>query len=702
MSMTLLNLRANLTLLPTALSPERHRRALLAINRVSGTASPVTLTAGPALLELLDACHVADKITANQAAEEGRAIAAVLAMPRAPAELIAAVTTGTATLADAARAIELQGWDDKRVSDHRAALDTYARVIEGLPLDAISGREAAITKRLQATPYTVFGVQAKTFANFKSRIITAVRLVDMHGRYRIKKQTVSPAWQSLLDQLPGAWPRKLWPLVTFGLMHGLEPVAITPATLDALEAELQLRQDANPHSRVQHVVYAWEKLDHTALGLTSLSRRYSAKAASPLGWDALPEPFRRSWLEYVDAELARHRQHDAGGAWDYAAHYAAVENEFEHLFQDDADPLAGTGLDDSLTRYRAAVTYAAYADQTPERLTDFRQVLSLRHLTGALKSVLERQQKRWQPGDSPIEKKSNYRWSIALALKLLAERAGSVSESELEKMRLVQLDVDPKVAGFKRDPSTGNIKACYRAGSVMGPKHQRMLEGIVSNDAAFLAWAEAPDRLWNRAMKAAKEGRMTPEVAYDALIAVLHEIQRCAPLRVENMAEIRIGGPMQNLSLVSDRGSLQLGADEIKYGDTGITVPLTIKATTRLRIWIQQFRPILVANVGAAANNPYLVPAAGQGHKLGRSIGAFYTSRNKKYCGINLTVHVGRHLAAWILLEEGFDLETISRILGHKSPETTRKYYATLNRMRDLRLYQDALARRFNTGRRAA
>jgi len=696
MSMTLLNLRANLTLLPQALSPERHRRALLATNRLSGTASPATLPAGPALLELLDACHATDKTTANQAAEERRAIEAALAMAKAPAELIATVTAGTATLADAARATGLQGWDDKRASDHRAALDTYARVIEGLPLDSISAREAAIAKRLQATPYTAFGVQAKTFANLKSRILTAVRLVDMHGRYRVKKHAVSPAWQALLDQLPGAWPRKLWPLVTFALMHGLEPVAITAATLDALEAELQLRQDANARGRVQHVVYAWEKLDHVAFGLTPLPRRYSDRAASALGWDALPEPFRRSWLDYVSGQLARQRGREPGGEWDYADHYSVdAADEFAHLFDAAQTPLAGTGLDDGLNRYRAAVTYAAYADPAPMALVDFRQVLTLAHLRGAVTAVLERQQQRWQPGNQPVEKKNNYRWSIALALCLLAERAGAVAGPELARMKLVKLDVDPKVRRLERDPTSGAVKAVYNRGSVMGPRHRRMLDAIVGNDIAFVAWAEAPDRLWARAMAAVKAGKAGPEAAYDALVACLHEVQRCCPLRIENLAEIRIGGPEQNLSLVGERGSLQLAAREIKCGSGDLSVPLTPLATARLRDWCKRFRPILVTSVKAARDNPYLIPARGHGHKLARSVGALYVARNRR-CGVYLTVHVGRHLSAWLLIEAGFNLDVVSRVLGHASPETTRQYYATLNRMRDLRLYQDTLARRLS------
>lgn len=233
-------------------------------------------------------------------------------------------------------------------------------------------------------------------------------------------------------------------------------------------------------------------------------------------------------------------------------------------------------------------------------------------------------------------------------------------------MRLVKLDCDPKVRLLKRDPRTGTMQASYRRGSVMGPRHRRTLEAIVNNDAAFFAWAEAPERLWAKAEKAAKDGRITVTAAYDGLIACLHEVKRCCPLRVENLAEIHISGPRQNLSLVGETGSLHLAAHELKYGDGDLPIPLSARATARLRRWCAVFRPVLLRHVQAAGDNCFLIPARGQGHKLARSVGSLYTDRNRR-CGIYLTVHVGRHLAAWILLEEGFDLEKICSIAGSRA-----------------------------------
>jgi Phage integrase family len=694
--MTLLDLVASLTLTPTRLSPEQRRRALLALNRLGGAVRIASQPADPsAVLPLLAERHAAMGTVPKQAGEERRALERALALLPPPAHLIQAVANGTATLAHAAEAVALQGWDAKRVGDHEAALAAYARICEGLPLDAIPAREAAIAKRLAGTPYTAFGVQQRTFRNLRSRILHAVRLVDLHGRHRLKQQSVPPAWSALLEPLTPSWRKKLWPLVSFATVHGLEPDRITPETLDALQAELARRDDADAHRRLQHVVYAWEKLDHARLGLVPLPRRYSQAAASPLGWDALPESFRASWAAYVEAELALPRERrGATAVWDYTAHYAE-EDEFAHLFDDRAGVMTGTGLDDGLTRYRAAITYAAYADPAPLELTDFRQVVTLRHLRGAASAVLARQQARWRPGQPPVEKKTNYRWSIALTLCLLAERTEAVGPEELAGMRLVKLDLDPKVHSIKLDPGTGEKKASYKKGSVMGPRHRSILEAIVDNDAAFLAWAEAPDRLWAEAEAAARAGRITAKDAYDGLIACLHEIQRCCPLRIENLAEIRIGGPQQNLSLVGETGRLELGAREVKYGADDDSIPLTARATQRLRRWCAVFRPVLLRHVKADPDNPFLIPAR-KGHKLARSVGDLYVARNRR-CGIYLTAHVGRHLGAWVLIEAGFDLERVSSILGHASPETTRQYYAVLSRARDLRLYQEALARTFRS-----
>ena len=414
----------------------------------------------------------------------------------------------------------------------------------GRPPEAIAASEAAVAKRLRGVPATSFGVGKRTFDNLRGRVRAAVRLVDLHARRRLKMTSIPPCWREPLEALSPSWRRALWPLVTHAVFRGLGPADVEGRTLDDLEAALERRGDAQPRLRVQRVVYACERLPTGDDTLAALPRRYSPRAASPLGWEELPAAFRQSWERWCGDELARLRAvAPSRDEPDYADLFEDGEQLFAHLFDGGGGEVEGTGLDDAPSRFRAAVTYAAKADARPERLTDFREVLTPRHQQDAVAAVLARQQRRRAPHEPRVEKRNTYAWSIAGALHQLAKWHG-VDEQDLADMRLVVLDVDPKVAKLRRDPATGRTRAVYRRGaSVMGERHRRQLEAIVETDAAFAAWVEAPDRLWAPVERAIARERVTVRLAYDALVACAHEYIRSAPTRLENFAELRVSGP---------------------------------------------------------------------------------------------------------------------------------------------------------------
>lgn len=220
LAMSLKNVLATLTVMPDSLSAEQRRRALLAINRL--TVLPTLKTADlDVVLPALDCLHASSDTRPKQALEERRALAAALTLPLPPPALLAAVRDGAATLAHAAEACELQRWAAKRLGDHRSAIEAYARICEGgRPLATIAASEAAIRKRLAAKPFTSFGVQKRTFSNLRGRLLGAVRLVDLHGRYRLSASSIPRVWRELVDSLPGGWRRKLWPLITYAVLQG--------------------------------------------------------------------------------------------------------------------------------------------------------------------------------------------------------------------------------------------------------------------------------------------------------------------------------------------------------------------------------------------------------------------------------------------------------------------------------------------------
>ena len=121
--------------------------------------------------------------------------------------------------------------------------------------EMLAASEAAVAKRLQGAPATSFGVAERTADNLRGRVRAAVRLVDVHARRRLKMTSTPACWRELLQALPATWRRALWPLVTHAVFRDLMPADVDAATLDALEAVVERRGDAQSRLCVQRVVY---------------------------------------------------------------------------------------------------------------------------------------------------------------------------------------------------------------------------------------------------------------------------------------------------------------------------------------------------------------------------------------------------------------------------------------------------------------
>jgi integrase len=60
----------------------------------------------------------------------------------------------------------------------------------------------------------------------------------------------------------------------------------------------------------------------------------------------------------------------------------------------------------------------------------------------------------------------------------------------------------------------------------------------------------------------------------------------------------------------------------------------------------------------------------------------------KKYCGLNLCLHVMRHLAGKIILDQDPSaMALVQEILGHKRIKTTQSYYAEVSKIVAQRRY---------------
>jgi integrase len=183
-----------------------------------------------------------------------------------------------------------------------------------------------------------------------------------------------------------------------------------------------------------------------------------------------------------------------------------------------------------------------------------------------------------------------------------------------------------------------------------------------------------------------------------AQIAVAVAILTMAPVRLSNLTSIRLGenlvkpgGPDSNYWLmfakhnVKNRMALQFPLDE--------TVTATINE------YVHDFRPALIRG----SNADWLFPGDAGEHKEKISFSTQIVDCIQKFTGLRITVHQFRHAAGALLLNHRpGEYELVRRILGHKSVQTTMKFYLALETTQASEIFTDIVRNKLDLNRSVA
>jgi integrase len=125
-----------------------------------------------------------------------------------------------------------------------------------------------------------------------------------------------------------------------------------------------------------------------------------------------------------------------------------------------------------------------------------------------------------------------------------------------------------------------------------------------------------------------------------------------------------------------------------------------------LKYYIKHFLPIAQKQAKASAANPHLYPGAdgvrvedggyapGYGHLTKTKLNNTFKNHMMKYCGLDLCLHVMRHLAGKIILDQDPSaMSLVQEILGHLRIKTTQSYYAEVSKIVAQRRYIHLLER---------
>ena len=209
-----------------------------------------------------------------------------------------------------------------------------------------------------------------------------------------------------------------------------------------------------------------------------------------------------------------------------------------------------------------------------------------------------------------------------------------------------------------------------------------------------------PQRLLAEAAKPATTPKSLLRLRRDALL-VLHgvamEILLMCPMRRKNLSELRLDRHLLREAKTGRIIAIHLRPDETKNSES-IEWPLPAETADMIDLYVKRYRPLL-----AEPGNPFLFPGSGQRGREAHAIAVALTEIIKERLGVAFNLHIARHFAAWMYLtRHPGKYEIVRRVLGHKSVETTSRFYTGLETAAAAAHFDDVILDDRKATRRAA
>ena len=342
----------------------------------------------------------------------------------------------------------------------------------------------------------------------------------------------------------------------------------------------------------------------------------------------------------------------------YKQTYTIPLNEFPEAFQSEVNAMfdrwAGKDLLDDETpikpmkprtissrryRLRQIVTGVVRSGIDIGEVTSLSQIVEMDAAKAALRFHLDR-----KDGET-----STQIHSLAVLIKTIAKYWVRVDEAHLNELKRLCKRVEPKQEGL-------TAKNRDRLRQFDDPRNVSLL---------LTYPARIADSVRNR-------NELRRRDAIDLQLALGVEILLMAPIRAANLVGIEI-----DRHIVRTRGRngtvhLIIPGTETKNGQP-LEFELLSETVRILDLYLDRFHPLLTD-----AHSPYLFPGE-NGPKSRELFGDQISKRIFKTTGLKVNLHLFRHIAAKLYLDRNpGGYEVVRRLLGHKSMDSTVRFYAGL------------------------
>jgi integrase len=543
---------------------------------------------------------------------------------------LGASATAAITLEDVLNAVERrEGLSVTRRRDLRSAVNRVASLLGDDPAHIRLDLPTISAKLATVTPIAA-GLTSKRFSNIRSDFMAAVKASGLKPVQQ-SSTPLNAAWTKLFAGLSNMRPRiGVSRLARYASPLGIAPEQINDAVIETFIAAVR---DGSLHRRPNRLhrtlVLIWNEVaGQPGLNLQRLTVPSFRRPTKRIEWTLLPDAF----LKDVEEHLT----------------WCAGLDSFAADARSRA--LASRTLDLRRHHIHAAVTALVESDVEPSAIKSLADLVSPENF----KRILQRRH------ETVGGRENMFNRNLADALVRIAREWVKVDAGVLAELRRLAGKVPIQVSGLTE-------------------KNKRMLRQF--DDLAVLQRLfNLPGRLWAEVKREVTPNASTLAKAQTALaVAILSYI----PLRLQNLTALAF-----DVHLFLREGSRSISTLELSAGEVKNRTELAFDIPSHVAKMLIEYRNCIAPKVIGRRPERLFVNADGTPKSQGRVAGLITTYLRKR-AGIVLSAHQFRHLSAKILLDaEPGSFETVRQLLGHKSLNTTVRFYAGIDSRRAARHHQ--------------
>lgn len=524
---------------------------------------------------------------------------------------------------------------DTRRRDLLSDIATVSRWLD-LPPSSIGVNATILRPLLDGLHHAQIGVSKKRLCNAISNLNTAIKISTVAPLPIRRAPFRTPQWKARLKSFQREWDSyRVSGLATYCSEHNLKDTQVDDGVMIAYRDHLiktSLRKD--PDKSCALTIQSWNKLIDQGLAphLQRLTVTRSGKHwATPL--TDFPDSFRADLDRWLDRLANVDLLSDEGPARALRSH--SIDN-----------------VRVAVKHSASALTKRGVSKETIKSLSD---LTSRQNFESILRFFIDR-----NDGDVPT-------WLHGLAGKLVAIARHHVQLSVTEIEPLVTLTSRVKVT---QDGMTAKNKA--RLSQFDDPQNIAMLIRLSANTLRRVESRAVPSR-WD---------------ALDIMYSVAVDILLAVPMRRSNLVALNIEQHISWRGHGAGRyAALMIPEHEVKNG-VAIESDLPKETSRLLKTYLESYRPRISGDPEG-----WLFPkASGGGHRTPASLANQIFQFIRRETGLLVNAHLFRHLSGFLYLRRfPGHYEVVRRMLGHKSVDTTIKFYTSLESKWALKRYDESI-----------